>query len=108
MRVVYGGSAAGARKIDGQVLRDERERQQPQQNQGSSPDRNVRRISGQRIRFADLAAMAFPTKTEANLAFLARVDARTARRWLADSNEPPAEALGLILCEIMRRYHQRD
>jgi hypothetical protein len=109
MRVVYGGSPAGTTKIDGQVLRDERERerQQTQQNQGSTPDRNVRRINGQRIRFADLAAMAFPVKTEANLAFLARVDARTARRWLADNNEPPAEALGLILCEIMRRYHQR-
>jgi len=52
--------------------------------------------------------MAFPIKTEANLAFLARVDARTARRWLGEHSEPPAEALGLILCEIMRRYHQRD
>jgi hypothetical protein len=107
MRAVYGGSVAGTTRIDGQDLRGERERQQSQQNQATPPDRNVRRISGQRIRFADLAAMAFPIKTEANLAFLARVDARTARRWLADNNEPPAEALGLILCEIMRRYHQR-
>jgi hypothetical protein len=87
-------------------LREPRQRQQSQ-NQ-SPPDRNVRRISGQRIRFADLAAMAFPTKTEANLAFLARVDPRTARRWLGEHSEPPADALGLILCEIMRRYHQRD
>lgn len=110
MRVVYGGSVAEPTIIDGQDLRgeNERERQQYKRHQGSRLDRNVRRINGQRIRFVDLAAMAFPIKTEANLAFLARVDARTARRWLADNNEPPAEALGLVLCEIMRRYHQRD
>jgi hypothetical protein len=112
MRVVYGGSVAGTTRIDGQDLREPRERQQPQQQsqqkQRPDSDRNVRRINGHRIRFSELAAMAFPNKTEANLAFLARVDPRTARRWLGEHSEPPAEALGLILCEIMRRYHQRD
>ncbi len=105
MRVVYGGSVAGATRIDGQDLPDAGERQQPPDKPTAKP---VRHINGQRISFRDLAVMAFPNKTEANLAFLARVDARTARRWLADNTEPPADALGLILCEIMRRYHQRD
>ena len=106
MRVLYEDTVAGATRISGQVLRVDRERQQ--QSQQQPPAKPVRRINGQRIRFADLAAMAFPVKTEANLAFVARVDPRTARRWLAGDTEPPAEALGSILCEIMRRYHQRD
>jgi hypothetical protein len=69
---------------------------------------HVRRINGQRISFSDLAHMAWPGKTEANIAFIAKVDPRTARRWLADDSEPPADVLGAILCEIMRRYHKRD
>lgn len=111
MRAVFGGSLAGARKIDGQSLQRVPKSEQNEQKQRASPDKNVRpvtRINGQRIRFADLARMAWPQKTESHLAFIARVDARTARRWLADDNEPPAEALGIILAEIMKRYHQRD
>lgn len=67
----------------------------------------ITRINGHRIHFRELAIMAFPQKTEANLSFLAQVDARTARRWLADDTEPPAHILGIILAEIMRRFHQR-
>lgn len=106
MRMVYGRSFSGTTEIDGQDLRAERQRQHSQQP--PPPTKPVRRINGQRISFRDLAVMAFPVKTEANLAFVARVDPRTSRRWLADNTEPPAEVLGIILCEIMRRYHQRD
>jgi hypothetical protein len=91
-------------------LRSANAAEQSQQKQSERPDKSVRsvtRINGNRIRFADLARFAWPTKTEFHLAHLVRVDPRTARRWLADDNEPPAEALGVVLAEIMKRYHQR-
>lgn len=66
--------------------------------------RNVRRINGERISFRELAQFAWPQKTEANLSYLTGYDARTCRRWLAGSG-PPAEALGVVLSEIMKRYH---
>jgi hypothetical protein len=110
MRAVFGGSIAGARKIGGQDLRSVPATEQVQQDQPERLDKSVRpvtRINGQRISFGDLARFAWPNKTEANLAFHLKVDPRTARRWLADDNEPPADALGVILSEIMRRFHQR-
>jgi hypothetical protein len=99
----------GTRKSDGQILQIASSVELSQQKQERMPDRSVRRINGQRIYFRDLAIMAFPTKTDANLAYFAQVDARTARRWLApdDKNEPPADVLGIVLAEIMRRYGKR-
>lgn len=110
MRIVYGKSVAGARKAEGQSLQSDASDEHSEQNQASMPARPVRpitRLNGERIRFRELAIMAFPKKTDANLAFVARVDARTVRRWLADDTEPPAPVLGIILAEIMRRFHQR-
>lgn len=107
MVAVSGGSAAGTTRVDGQFSQPSAASKLPQQKQHEKPDRNVRRINGQRIRFADLARFAWPTKTEANLAFFLKVDPRTVRRWLADDNEPPADALGVVLAEIMKRFHQR-
>lgn len=89
-------AAAEATEIDGQVSTGE--------------DRFVRpvtRINGQRISFGDLARFAWPRKTDVFLSDLTGCDARTCRRWLAGHNEPPAEALGVILGEIMRRFHMR-
>lgn len=111
MRAVFGGSVAGTTRNHGQDLRPDFQTEERKQIQSQESDRSVqpvRRINGQRISFSDLAHMAWPKKTEANLAHVAKVDPRTARRWLADDNEPPADVLGAILCEIMRRYHQRD
>ena len=105
MRTVYGGSLAGARKIDGQI--SQRADALDRIAQTPAPQR-VTHINGQRIRFRDLAKFAWPDKTEFFLADLTGVDPRTCRRWLADDNEPPADALGVVLCEIMRRFHQRD
>lgn len=108
MRAIFSGKPGN---FNGQVLRVPHSEPETQQNQRENADKSVRpvtRINGRRIRFAELARMAWPQKTESNLAFLARVDARTARRWLADDNEPPAEVLGIILAEIMKRFHQRD
>lgn len=89
------GSQSAA-KIDGQV--------------STETDRFVRitRINGQRISFRDLAKFAWPQKTESFLAHVAQVDVRTARRWLADDTGPPADALGAVIAEIMRRFHQRQ
>lgn len=108
MRVVYGRPEIGSRKSDGQALGRSGFEQQNQSDGPAKPVRNVTHINGHRIHFAELARFAWPTKTEANLAFVARVDARTARRWLAGDTEPPACALGLVLAEIMRRFHQRS
>jgi hypothetical protein len=107
MRVVYGGSAAGSNRVEGRNSREAIEPSQATEISDAKSVRAVTRINGQRIHFRDLACMAFPTKTDANLAFFARVDARTARRWLADDTEPPADVLGLVLAEIMKRFHQR-
>lgn len=107
MRIVYGGSETGTTEVDGQNLRESRALAKVQQKQLRKPDRNVRRINGERIHFRDLAIVAWPQKAEANLSFLTGYDARTCRRWLAGDTEPPAEALGVILAEIMRRFHQR-
>jgi hypothetical protein len=111
MRVVYGGSESGTSRVDGQRLRPLARIPEAESNQCERPDRIVRpvtRINGDRIRFRDLAFMAWPKKTEANLAFVTGYDPRTCRRWLADDTEPPAEALSAVLVEIMRRYSQRD
>lgn len=111
MRTVFGGSLAGARNIDGQDLQRGPSAQVPQRKQPEGQDRNVRpvtRINGQRISFRDLARFAWPNKTELFLADCTGYDPRTCRRWLADDTEPPADALGVILGEIMRRYHQRS
>lgn len=72
-------------------------------------DNSVHRVIPfpQRITFGDLARFAWPQKAEANLAFVTGYDARTCRRWIAGDTQPPAEALGVILTEIMRRFHQR-
>lgn len=105
------GAVSGGKldKIDGHKFPVPEMEQETQQNQAQLADRNVRRINGNRIHFRDLARMAFPEKTEANLAFFARVDVRTARRWLApdDKNEPPADVLGIVLAEMMKRFYQR-
>lgn len=70
--------------------------------------RKVIPIASARISFGDLARFAWPSKAEANLSHLTGYDARTCRRWLAGHTEPPAEALGVILAEIMRRFHERE
>lgn len=68
----------------------------------TAPDKNVRPIS-----FHDLATFAFPDKTDQHLSFLTGADVRTCRRWRAGGTEPPAEALSIIIVEIMKRFQQR-
>lgn len=108
MRAVFGGSIAGATKTEGQILQQVPTKELSERKQSERPDRNVRRINGHRIRFSDLARFAWPDKTKFHLAHLTRVDPRTCQRWLDGQNEPPAEALGIILNEIMRCFNRRD
>ena len=100
MRTELDESAPRAIKLRGQIS----------QRAGTSDriaQRPVTRINGERIYFRDLARMAWPDKTEFWLAEASGVDPRTCRRWLAGDNEPPADILGAVLSEIMRRYGQR-
>lgn len=108
MGIAYRSSEIGTSKVDGQILQAARKVAEAESNQRVSTDKNVRVLNRERIRFRDLALFAFPRKTEANLAFATGYDPRTCRRWLADDSEPPAEALGAVLAEIMRRYGRRD
>jgi len=107
MRRVFGGSVAGARRIDGEHLQSRSDDVQSDGNSSAKSFRPVTRINGDRISFADLATFVWPTKTDANLAFVARVDARTARSWLSGATEPKGPVLAIILAEIMKRYQQQ-
>lgn len=91
-----------ASELDGQVLAP------PPRLSGSkqSTDKTVR-PELQPISFRDLARFAWPQKTELFLSHITGYDARTCRRWLAGHTEPPAEALGIIFHEILRRFTQR-
>jgi hypothetical protein len=111
MRVQYMRSETGTTIEDGHERFRINAKQKTQSELGKRTDRIVRpitRINGSRIHFKDLAVMAWPAKAEANLSYLLHVDPRTCRRWLAGETEPSAEALGVILAEIMKRFHQRD
>lgn len=113
MRLVSSGSTVRESKIDGQDLQASSEQPIALQSHGNltaKPVRPVTRINGQRIYFADLAEMAWPEKTEANLAYVLNCDPRTARRYLSrtDPTEPPAVALSTALAEIMKAMHRRD
>jgi len=74
----------------------------------SDTPRRLSRIGPDRITFGDLARFASPRKTAAWLAHSAKVDVRTAERWLAGKHEPPIEMLGTVMFEIMRRFNQRE
>jgi len=95
MRAMFDGGGFAAAKIDRHEMRS------TGKNAGTA-EKGENRIS-----FGDLARFACPTKTAAWLAHITKSDVRTCERWLAGRNEPPAEALGAIMFEIMRRFHLR-
>src|SRR5881396_2626957 len=97
-------SRAGEIRFDGENLQEGAHTASSPQKHSTKRIRPVSRINGDRVTFADLAVFTWPVKTEANLAFVAHVDARTARSWLAGDTEPKSEVLAIILAEIMRRY----
>lgn len=60
-------------------------------------DRIVRR------KFGDVARVIWPSCTDAHLAAIAKVDVRTARRWISGEFEPPAIVIAAIIVEITKR-----
>jgi hypothetical protein len=98
MSGVSRGNPPNGKEIDGQI------------STGTDKFVRITRINGQRISFRDLALFAWPEKTESFLAHITKYDARTCRRWISpnDPTEPPAEALGAVIAEIMRRFHMRE
>ena len=71
------------------------------------PKLAVVRANGEAITFRELALMAWPQKAEAHLSYLTGYDKRTCRRWLAGETGPPADALGVVMQEILRCFHMR-
>lgn len=56
-----------------------------------------------RRKFGSVAKVIWPTSTDAHLATIAKVDVRTARRWIAGEFEPPAIIIAAIIVEITKR-----
>lgn len=83
MRPVFGNPNPVAREIGGQFL--------------PGRDKIVRSV------FGDVARVIWPQKTAAELAAIARVEERTAKRWLSGEFEPPGVVLAAIFVEITRR-----
>ena len=79
----------------------------PATGENTGSGRKVTKIDGARITFGDLARFASPRKTAAWLAHVGQCDVRTAEKWLSGQHEPPAEAFGAVMFEIMRRYQMR-
>lgn len=92
MRSILQAEVAGAIKFDGRFSAD--------------ADRIAQTLPP--IAFRDLATLAWPKKTEFHLADKTGADPRTCRRWLTGENDAQGNALSVVLCEIMRRYHQRE
>lgn len=60
-------------------------------------DKIVRRL------FGPVCKLIWPVNTEAHVASLAKVDVRTARRWLSGEYDPPPIFGAIILNEIFKR-----
>ena len=54
-------------------------------------------------KFGAVARVLWPFKTAANIAAIAGVEERTAKRWLSGEFEPPAIVIAAIIVEITRR-----
>src|SRR5262245_41866551 len=53
-------------------------------------------------KFGAVAKVLWPIKTDAHLATLAKVNIRTAARWISGEIDPPAYVLALMMLEIIR------
>lgn len=79
----FGSSEFVAREIGGQFL--------------PGRDKIVRCV------FGDVARAIWPFKTAAELAAIANVEERTAKRWLTGEFEPPGIIIAAVLVEITKR-----
>lgn len=53
-------------------------------------------------KFGGVAKHLWPVKTAAELAFIAKTDERTAKRWLRGENEPPLSVVLAVIHEMLR------
>lgn len=53
-------------------------------------------------KFSAVAKVLWPQKTAAELAFIAKTDERTAKRWLRGEHEPPLSVILAIIHEMLR------
>lgn len=53
-------------------------------------------------KFSAVARVIWPTKTANELAFIAKTDERTAKRWLRGESEPPLSVVLAIIHEMLR------
>lgn len=61
--------------------------------------------SGDKIvprKFSAVARVLWPVKTANELAFIAKTDERTAKRWLRGESEPPLSVVLAIIHEMLR------
>lgn len=82
MRHLFGNPDAVAREIGGKFR--------------PGVDRIVRR------KFGAVAKVLWPDNTEAHVAAIAKVDVRTARRWIAGEFPPPGIIIAAIIVEITK------
>lgn len=53
-------------------------------------------------KFSAVARVLWPTKTASELAYIAKTDERTAKRWLRGEHEPPLSVVLAVIHEMLR------
>jgi len=53
-------------------------------------------------KFSAVAKVLWPQKTAAELAYIAKTDERTAKRWLRGEHEPPLSVVLAVIHEMLR------
>lgn len=73
--------------------------------QGHEPERADKLVPR---RFSAVAKVLWPNKTAEHLAYIAKADKRTARRWLSGEYEPPLSVILAIMHEMLREQTELD
>jgi hypothetical protein len=59
-------------------------------------------------KFSAVAKVLWPQKTAAELAYIAKTDERTAKRWLRGEHEPPLSVVLAVIHEMLREQKELD
>ena len=59
-------------------------------------------------RFSAVAKVLWPRKTAAQLAYIAKTNERTAKRWLSGEYEPPLSVVLAVIHEMLREQNELD
>ncbi len=57
-------------------------------------------------KFGSVCKLLWPVKTANELAFIAKTDERTAKRWIRGESEPPISVILAMLHEILREQQE--